>query len=83
MMCRLLEVGLCYDQLRGSNPAVLEPVARAIQTENESFESTAGLAVIDNRMTGMTHGRKHICACPPLRDHAAAQLQKGAAIGKK
>ena len=47
------------------------------------FESDAGLAANENLMIGMTHGRGHICACPALRDHVAAQLQKEAAIRKE
>ena len=87
MMCRLLEVGLCCDQLHSSNLAMMELVARSIQTENERyrhrFESTTDLAVNQNLMIGVSHGRGHICVCPALRDHVSAQLQKEAAINKE
>ena len=87
MMCRLLEIGLCYDQLHGSNLASMELVARSIQTENERyryrFESSEDAELNHNLMIGMTHGRGHICVCPALRDHVSAQLQKEAAIAKE
>ena len=87
MMCRLLEIGLCYDQLHGSNLASMELVARAIQTENERyryrFESSEDSELNHNLMIGMTHGRGHVCVCPALRDHVSTQLQKEAAIAKE
>ncbi|CAK0859145.1 unnamed protein product, partial [Prorocentrum cordatum] len=87
MMCRLLEIGLCYDQLHGSNLASMELVARSIQTENERyrhrFESSEDADLNHNLMIGMTRGRGHVCACPALRDHVSAQLQKEASIAKE
>ena len=87
MMCRLLELGLCYDQLHGSNLALMEMVARGIQTENERyryrFESSEDAELNHNLMIGMTHGRGHVCVCPALRDHVSSQLQKEAAIAKE
>eukprot|EP00959_Pyramimonas_sp_CCMP1952_P022666 476003-Pyramimonas_sp.AAC.1 len=34
-------------------------------------------------MTGLTHGRGHLCVAPLLRDFVSQQLQKDAAIAKE
>ena len=87
MICRALEVGLCYDQLQVSALAAFEIIARQLQIVEDrlayKFDNDAQETAHDYHiMSGFKH-RAALCICPELRTYIATEHSKESAILKE
>ncbi|CAK0822815.1 unnamed protein product, partial [Prorocentrum cordatum] len=87
LRCRLLELGVVYDQLHVTNIAAMELVGRTLQTQEElyrdRFAAASEFGSDAALMSGALDAGGNACAAPALRDWLAAEKAREANIAKE
>ncbi|CAK0840004.1 unnamed protein product, partial [Prorocentrum cordatum] len=86
LCCRLLELGVVYDQLHVTNIAAMELVGRTLQTQEElyrdRFAAASEFGSDAALMSGALGAGGNVCVAPALRDWLAAEKAREANIAK-
>ncbi|CAK0910187.1 unnamed protein product [Prorocentrum cordatum] len=87
LCCRLLELGVVYDQLHVTNIAAMELVGRTLQTQEElyrdSFAASSEFGSDAALMSGALDAGGNACVAPALRDWLAAEKAREANIARE
>ncbi|CAK0791345.1 unnamed protein product, partial [Prorocentrum cordatum] len=87
LCCRLLELGVVYDQLHVTNIAAMELVGRTLQTQEElyrdRFAASSEFGSDAALMSGALDAGGNVCVAPALRDWLAAEKAREANIAKE
>ncbi|CAK0866754.1 unnamed protein product, partial [Prorocentrum cordatum] len=87
LCCRLLELGVVYDQLHVTNIAAMELVGRTLQTQEElyrdRFAAASEFGSDAALMSGALDAGGNVCVAPALRDWLAAEKAREANIAKE
>ncbi|CAK0810621.1 unnamed protein product [Prorocentrum cordatum] len=87
LCCRLLELGVVYDQLHVTNIAAMELVGRTLQTQEElyrdRFAASSEFGSDAALVSGALDAGGNVCVAPALRDWLAAEKAREANIAKE
>ena len=86
--CRILQEGVCYDQLNVASLASFEAVSRSLQVQEERYrhhlnEENDDEGYDRHLFLGNQHSRGNLCVCPLLQSFVAAELARKAALAKE
>ncbi|CAK0822446.1 unnamed protein product [Prorocentrum cordatum] len=87
LCCRLLELGVVYDQLHVTNLAAMELVGRTLQTQEElyrdRFAASSEFGSDAALMSGALDAGGNACVAPALRDWLASETAREASIARE